>query len=475
MKRIDLGFALLVSAGAFQGATALSGVADETNLYMGSKTPYVPHQDASTYEKAPANCKPIYLNLLSRHGSRMIGGRDDIQDLLKDLEGAKTQSSLSRDGENVYKWLKELNEKPEFGLLTQLGEKEQFGLGQRAFANYPELFENKRVTLGSTFKKRTVQSRDAFKKGLKAHATHAIYFEEREGKRCEDFQLRYFDSCSRYQDSYKKENKKRKNKYAAKFLEEDSKMSHVKDSVSKLFTQADIFKSPNAHILRMGEDLYSLCQHDHDVDPATAEDRFCTVVDKQERHLYEFAKDDLGSFYKLGPVQKNKHAEDKDLNFKMACLPLQNFLDEIDSAVKGTNPTSAHLRFAHLETVLPFALLVGLFPQEEDLKAEPSEQWQSAKIGGMASNMQWVAYQCTEGSKTNYKVKMYYDEQEFHFPIESCQDSYFCDWDAVKEFYKQRFEELGLGTCSMEEWNKMCSNGSDNGRASCENSDLERD
>ncbi len=66
-----------------------------------------------------------------------------------------------------------------------------------------------------------------------------------------------------------------------------------------------------------------------------------------------------------------------------------------------------------------------------------------------------------------YKVKMLYNEKEYKFPFETCRNSVFCDWDKVKAFYGKRLADLGLGTCSTEDWNQLCNNGLDNGKAMC--------
>ncbi|MGC4061396.1 MAG: histidine-type phosphatase [Aquabacterium sp.] len=42
----------------------------DTGLYLGSKTPYEPRQDAATYEAAPSGFSPVFTQMVARHGSR---------------------------------------------------------------------------------------------------------------------------------------------------------------------------------------------------------------------------------------------------------------------------------------------------------------------------------------------------------------------------------------------------------------------
>src|SRR5712671_2667699 len=117
MKRIALGLFLVITI-VFLQAWLKKKHTDQTP-YLGSKTPYSPQQDSTTYEKEPTHCKPIYLSMLTRHGSRTISSHNDFKHVFTELDKAHKSALLTEKGENVYTWLKEMNTIPELGLLTE--------------------------------------------------------------------------------------------------------------------------------------------------------------------------------------------------------------------------------------------------------------------------------------------------------------------------------------------------------------------
>ncbi|HEY3744491.1 MAG TPA: hypothetical protein VGL53_31830 [Bryobacteraceae bacterium] len=61
----------LLTAGFALACTFGLAAAQSNNYeYLGSKAPYAPEQDASTYEAAPAGFTPVFTQLVARHGSR---------------------------------------------------------------------------------------------------------------------------------------------------------------------------------------------------------------------------------------------------------------------------------------------------------------------------------------------------------------------------------------------------------------------
>jgi hypothetical protein len=461
MMKIKLGLLFFLTPLCLQAKEAKTD-----DPYLGTKTFYVPQQDPASYEKAPEGCRPIFFSLLTRHGSRSLSSGKEYFHLLKIFTGAREQSSLSEFGERVYTWLKE-TDTSEFGLLTKQGENEMFSMGERVFHSYPHLFSNATAILVSTHVKRTHQSRDVFIQGLN-HLSHSpTQFESVEGVQCEDFELRFFDNCRRYQSLFAGESKNRIDAIFSEIFARDFNKSHVILALERLFTKTFLEKFPYEKKLKLLRELYSMCQRDYDKDPSSGEDRFCSTLTLHLRRTFEFAKDDVQSFYKLGPVHQTEDPLSSGINYKMACIPLNSILKDMEDAVHGCNTVQSHLRFAHLETVLPLAVLMGLFDTETDLGIEPSPQWRSRNIGGMGSNIQWTAYKCVDNGLETFKIKMLYSEKEQHFPIASCQDSFFCDWENVKDYYKKRYEDLGLGSCSMAEWIELCDDRDDLEKVKC--------
>ena len=431
---------------------------DERAPYLGTKTLYKPQQEASTYEQPPDNCQPIFISLLGRHGSRHVGSQKEFEAAWKAFQKAEDEGSLTKLGMKAYNWLKELHESKELGLLTKEGYKELYGIGKRMAEQYPDLFEDAAVELSTTSVKRTQQSRDAFQDGLLSQLDGDVDFKYTQAKPGEDYELRFFDSCTRYKSYQHGEGKERREMIQDWVLGAEVTKRQIYQTMENLMkSPLPLTKLGDENTKVVGE-LNSLCQSDYNVQPKKGEKKFCSLLDKDLRHSFLYGGDDLETYYILGPVQTAQDHDNQSINFTMACTALNSFLDDIESAAQNTNATVAHLRFAHLETVLPLSVLMGLHQTDKDLDAHENPQWRSEEFAGMGSNVQWIAYSCKSGDQKNYKVKMLYNEKEVKFPAPGCENSYYCDWELLKAYYHELYRYYGLGSCSLGEWNRVCGN-----------------
>jgi hypothetical protein len=127
----------------------------------------------------------------------------------------------------------------------------------------------------------------------------------------------------------------------------------------------------------------------------------------------------------------------------MAKPLLMDFFSSINSFIEGRTTTAAHFRFAHAETVIPFASLLripGLSDQAmhpSDLYTYENNPWRGDQIAPMAANIQWEIYQ-HENNSNQVLVRMLYNEMEVRFK-EDCQpitpNSYFYDFNELKRAY----------------------------------------
>lgn len=77
-------------------AAVVAGAAAQTfNVleHLASKAPYFPKQNFSDHTPPPAQCTPLHLNLVARHGSRSSGD-DDILEFIR-IEGLIAQYASS--------------------------------------------------------------------------------------------------------------------------------------------------------------------------------------------------------------------------------------------------------------------------------------------------------------------------------------------------------------------------------------------
>lgn len=150
---------------------------------------------------------------------------------------------------------------------------------------------------------------------------------------------------------------------------------------------------------------------------------------------------DLESFYKQGP----SFTESDGVTWKMAHLLENDFFAEVDAIDQGVLAHGAKLRFAHAETIIPFASRLGLanvmppLPQAR-LYTYANSAWRGAQVAPMAANVQWDVYRNGAGRLI---VKMLYNEKETAFKP-ACDAarisaaSHFYDYRQLKACYRQR-------------------------------------
>lgn len=125
------------------------------------------------------------------------------------------------------------------------------------------------------------------------------------------------------------------------------------------------------------------------------------------------AANDAISFYAKGPGS----TDGGDVTFGMARLLLEDFFGEADAIARGDMSHAAKLRFAHAETVIPFATLLGIpgmaQQQPPSLPYDyANNPWRGETVAPMAANIQWDVYADGRGGTL---VRMLYNEKETDF------------------------------------------------------------
>ena len=127
----------------------------------------------------------------------------------------------------------------------------------------------------------------------------------------------------------------------------------------------------------------------------------------------------------------------------MAKPLLADFFASVKTTIEEQSNPNTHLRFAHAETVIPFATLLqipGLSNQavpSANLYDYDSNHWRGEHVAPMAANIQWEIYQ-HENDSNQILVRMLYNEMEVRFK-EDCQpvthESFFYDWNELQRAY----------------------------------------
>jgi hypothetical protein len=129
----------------------------------------------------------------------------------------------------------------------------------------------------------------------------------------------------------------------------------------------------------------------------------------------------------------------------MAKPLLADFFSSINKCIEQPNNTAAaHLRFAHAETVIPFATLLqipglaGKAVDYMDIYTYENNPWRGEKVSPMSTNIQWEIYR-HEDDHTQILVRMLYNEIEVRFK-QDCQsitpDSFFYNLNELKRAYE---------------------------------------
>ncbi|RYE89684.1 MAG: hypothetical protein EOO37_04545 [Cytophagaceae bacterium] len=133
---------------------------------------------------------------------------------------------------------------------------------------------------------------------------------------------------------------------------------------------------------------------------------------------------------------------------------LINFIKTTDEFIAG-GKYNAQLRFAHAETIAPFATLLGISSADKvaaDL-TKLNQVWQVGKVAPLSGNIQWILYQ-QKGSK-NYLIKVLLNEKEMRITGLSTQNFPFYNWNDLKNFYLKKLADWKINVdTDMDEYLK---------------------
>ncbi|MDQ2822772.1 MAG: histidine-type phosphatase [Pseudomonadota bacterium] len=122
---------------------------------------------------------------------------------------------------------------------------------------------------------------------------------------------------------------------------------------------------------------------------------------------------DAQDFYRKGPGM----TQQKGVTSRMAGTLRDDFLQEADAVAGGNLAHRAKLRFAHAETIVPFAALLQIPGMSETLPevalySYANSPWRGAAVAPMAANIQWDMYRNDAGTVL---LRMLYNERETDF------------------------------------------------------------
>ncbi|MCJ8209049.1 histidine phosphatase family protein [Mucilaginibacter sp. RS28] len=419
------------------GSLAFNATAQNCNVaYLGTKTLYkAPSAKASA---APAGYKAVFINHVGRHGARHLTKEVSTSFSYGFLNNADSAGQLTTEGTRLWAMVKKLDkvEHKHVKSISAEGVAELNGLGDRMYQNYQAVFKGPvKLSVAITKEVRTKQSADAFLAGMKKNLKDSATVEEYP----DDLHLRFYDLSPAYTSfeesapsngelvrlKQQLQVEKIEEQIAAKWLKDISvlKTATVAKLVSDVFGFASIVPSLKQEITEAGFKPGDLNF-----------ESFFTCKEIQVLGKIDAAED----YYLKGPGVDNN-----GLQVRIAAPLLADFIKSTDAWLAKPEYT-ARLRFAHAETIAPFAALLEMSTANKATpKGQDFEQnWQAGQVIPLSSNIQWVIYSNGKGS---HLVKFLLNEKEVSISgLKPVKAGYY-DWKLVRSFYLAKLQHLGLG------------------------------
>ncbi len=462
-----------------------------TEYQYSTKAVYAAQQDAATYEAAPVGFKPVFTELVARHGSRSLSSpKYDV--LTKQIwEQAASEGALTALGQTLghkVDLVTAANEKMGYGLLSQRGKDEHAELATRLADRLPTLLEDSSahcLKVETSGKDRANESAFYFMDSLKKKVNYV-----------EDSA-----DCYLAQDDASKIDKKLVNKFELYFHKTEPEGDYLKylpafeayqafigDEDEGVAPQADLAKAlddlkllPKSKVMarQMLERIYSkafvdrlangeyefVAVNPEDGDKTYARDEVDAALmlynlfiigpgmdheaeaegdEKWELDKYLTAEEsawfsylsDAEDFYEKGPS-----FADRTDAYAVAQPLLDGLFNEVQQqVVEGQNAHVAKLRFAHAEAIIPLVALMKLEGSRQGadvgtLMTQENNEWRGGWVSPYTANIQWDVYR---NDDQQVLVKMLYNEKEVAFKA-GCEPvaagSHFYDFAELKRCY----------------------------------------
>jgi len=373
------------------------------------------------------------VNLLSRHGSREPTNAKTVSKFIERTAVVRQLGNLTKI--ERFKWLKDYT--CPYGLdsageLTDAGLKELYDMGLRFGNKYRKLFDHYDPMLhkaSCTQIDRAAMSGASFTAALWDHKPIALMSATKDNDRL----LRPFQCC----DAYAKISKDNVT------FEGDRLFDRLKNQFAS--DTMDILGIKSADYSIDGElidSFYSECTYDISAGLGTG--RFCSLISDKTFFWIDYIGDTKEYYMKSFP---------REINWQIAQPLLLDFFNSIEKSIAGKE--KSNLRFAHAETVMPFAAILGLQKEEKELTADFTEKqveerkWKGSLVSPFAANIAMVTYNCsTSTTPRDYRVQLLQNEMPINFP--GCADSSLCPFNVLKKLYSSQlainFDKLCFST-----------------------------
>lgn len=406
--------------------------------FLGTKTLY--SKPANKPTANPVGYVPVFINYVGRHGARHLTKDVKTNFAYQLLFQADSLQALTAKGQELMRMVLKL-EKLENGNTKSIsaeGRAELQAIGERMVQHNPNVFKQPvSLKVLVTKEKRTEQSADAFFTGINSLLKNKPEI----SRTTDDTNLRFYDFSPAY-DAFNESDA------IAKSIQSLQKTEQI-DLIDKAFSER-IFKDPfvqklspkqtekfAAEVFGFATIVYSL-QTEIKQAGFQAEDLNFTQFFSCEELAHLGLVDAAEDYLKKGPG-----TDIKGIQIKIAVPLLINFIKTTDEFITGGN-YNAQLRFAHAETILPFAALLNISTADKTVSdlSKLNQYWQPENIAPLSSNIQWILYQ--KKGNENYLVKVLLNEKEVHITGLKTNNFPFYNWNDLKAFYLKKLSDWNI-------------------------------
>ena len=429
MKKAFL-YLLLITASAITARAQDCGTA-----FLGTKTLYKSPVAKNT--PVPKGYQPVFINHVGRHGARHLTKDVNTTAIYSVLLKADSAGMLTEKGRLLKQMVLNLQkvEKGNTKSISAEGRTELQQIGDRMYHHYTNVFAGG-PKLNVTFTKevRTKQSADAFLLGLKAALKDSAQITEAN----DDVNLRFYDESpayTAYKDGAEWE------KYKAVITKAEDIDNINKNITTRLFKPAFLKLQDKKWANKMVSDIWGFATIVYSLKEETKQKKL-EVKDLDFTRF--FTCNELKALGRTDAVEdflvKGPGVKPNGIQVIIAAPLLANFITTTDDFIK-TGAYNANLRFAHAETISPFAALLGIRGAD---KVSPNinqfdANWQASNVAPLSSNIQWVFYK-KKGS-ANYLVRILLNEKEAHISGLRTGFPYY-KWADVRQLYMARLASL---------------------------------
>jgi len=408
---------------------------------LGTKTLYLPKQ--TKFTPVPNGYKAVYINFVGRHGARHLTKDIKLSYAYATVSKADSLNVLTAEGKTLKQFILNLGKEEEnhVASISESGANELKGIAERMFTNQKNVFTSGEKVLVSTTKKgRTKESAEAFLAGLKtksAPLSQNITFNY-----ADDDHLRFYDFSKTYDEF--KENGNWTTAYQK--LAKAKKLNDIANRFAQKFFKPNyLAKLSQTDKINFVEDVYGFYTI---LNAVSAEIKAVGLTPKDLNFKAYFTLADLAALNTLGNAEdflkKAPGLNNNGIQVRVAAPLLADFINTTDAYLKS-KPVIADLRFAHAETIAPFAALMGIHGAAEATSniLTFEQVWKAENVIPFSANIQWIVYQ--NPTNGNYLVKFLLNEKEVAINGLSTKTFPYYSYAAVREHYVKKLKTLNLG------------------------------